>query len=56
MLLPETTRGNSFEAGDQFGERHFRRVFHEQIHVVILAMGCDQERITLLAEAGEEVT
>ena len=52
MLWPETTRGDAFEAIDQCGERHFRRVGHEQMHVVILAMGFDQARRTLLAEAG----
>ncbi len=53
MLLPETTRGDACEAIDQFGERHFWRVFHEQMHVVILSVGFDQAGLELLAEAGE---
>ena len=54
MLLPETTRGDPFEAIDQFGERHFRRVFHEQMHVVILSIGFDQTRLKILADTSEE--
>ena len=50
MLLPETTRGHALEAIDQLGERHFGRIFHEQMHMVILAVALDQARLKVLAD------
>ena len=56
MSLPETARGNALEAVDQFGKRHLRRIFYEQMDVVIFSIGFDQAGLKLLADAGEYVT
>ncbi len=56
MELPETARGDALETIDQFGERHFRRIFHEQMDVVILSIGFDKSRLKVLADALKEST
>ena len=50
MLLPETPRGDAFEAVNEFGQRHLGRIFDEQMHMVILAIGLDQDRLKVLAD------
>lgn len=56
MLLPETPRGNSFEAVNEFRQRHLGRIFDEQMHMVILAIGLDQDRLKVLADFREQLT
>jgi hypothetical protein len=55
MLLPETTRGNALEAIDQMGQRHFRRVFNQKMHVVIFPVAANQDRLKVLADLCKDV-
>jgi hypothetical protein len=56
MLLSETPRGNSLEAIDEFRQRHLGRIFDEQMHMVIFAVGFDQDRLKVLADFCEQLT
>src|SRR5687768_1925381 len=55
MLLPETPRGNSFKAVNEFRQRHLGRIFDEQMHMVILAIGLDQDRLKVPADFREQL-
>ena len=56
MLLSETTRGDALEAVDQDGERHFRRIFHQEMHMVIFPVAVHQHRFKVLADLCKDVT
>jgi hypothetical protein len=56
MLLPETPRGYSLEAVNEFRQRHFGRIFDEQMHMVILAIGLNQNCLKVLADFCKHLT
>ncbi len=56
-FLPQPPRGDTFEGVHQRGHGHLRRVFDQQVHVVVLAVALDQYRTevcTYLREHGLE--
>ncbi len=56
-FLPQSPRGNTFEGVHQRGHGHLRRVFDQQVHVVVLTVALDQyrtEACAYLREHGPE--
>lgn len=54
MLLPETPRGDAFQAIDERGECHLGRILHEEMHMIIFAVRLNQDGFKVLTDFGKD--
>ncbi len=52
--LPQPPAGHAFEAVHQLRKRHFRRIVHQQMNMIVFAVHLDQIGFEVGANAGEE--
>jgi hypothetical protein len=53
-LLTQQATGNTLGAVHERGDSHFGRIFHEQVHVVVITVHLDQRSARVGADVGED--
>lgn len=55
MVLAEPPARHAFEAVHERRHRHFRRVIHQQMHIIVLSAHLDQLCLEIGTDRGEDV-